>query len=112
MKREHEWRFKRLDDPAQKADAVGSIDNQVVVGERQRQHEERRKLAALLRVVGSCCYSRAAPIRRFPPTPGTFVVLPVTLKRGHHVAARRAREAMEKAQSADASESGYNLWLE
>ena len=48
MKRHDEWLLERLRDPAQEADAVGAVDDAVIVGERERQQLARRELARRL----------------------------------------------------------------
>ena len=49
--------LERFDDPAQEADAVGAVDDAVIVGERQRQHE-----AAARTDRSPCC----RPVRYVP----------------------------------------------
>ena len=56
--------LQRFDDPAEEADAVGAVHDPVVVGQRQRQHEARHELRALIHRLDAC--ARDAEDRRLP----------------------------------------------
>src|SRR5438093_71704 len=48
LKREQEGLLERLDDPAQEADAIGAVDHAMIVRQRERQHQARLELTALV----------------------------------------------------------------
>ena len=41
LKRHHKWLFERVRDPAQEPCGIGAVDDPVIVGERQGQHQAR-----------------------------------------------------------------------
>ena len=49
LHREQEWLFERFGNPAQEAGSVGSVDEAMIVGKRERQNQPRLKLAGLFR---------------------------------------------------------------
>src|SRR5580693_7210613 len=48
LHRQQEWLLKRFGDPSQEARRVGSVNQAVIIGERQRQNQPRLELAPVL----------------------------------------------------------------